>query len=70
MNSFLFFSKQSKSELFPKMKLKLSKLKQKFSRPLICRVCGDIARGVNFAVITCVSCKMFFRRHAQSQLVR
>jgi hypothetical protein len=67
MNSFLFFSKQSKSELFPKMKLKLSKLKQKFSRPLICR---DIARGINFAVITCVSCKMFFRRHAQSQLVR
>jgi len=52
------------------MKLKISKLKQKFSRPLICRVCGDIARGVNFAVITCVSCKMFFRRHAQSQLVR
>ena len=37
--------------------------------PSICLVCGDIARGVNFAVITCMPCKMFFRRHARSDLV-
>lgn len=38
--------------------------------PLICRICGDKARGLNFSVISCMSCKMFFRRHAQSSLVR
>ena len=32
--------------------------------PLICRICGDIARGLNFDVITCMSCKAFFRRNA------
>jgi hypothetical protein len=37
--------------------------------PSICRVCGDIARGVNFAALTCMPCKMFFRRHARSDLV-
>jgi len=31
--------------------------------PLICLVCGDIARGINFDVMTCMSCKTFFRRH-------
>jgi hypothetical protein len=32
--------------------------------PLICLVCGDVARGLNFDVITCMSCKAFFRRNA------
>jgi len=32
--------------------------------PLICQICGDIARGINFEVMTCMSCKAFFRRHA------
>jgi hypothetical protein len=32
--------------------------------PLICLICGDIARGFNFDVMTCMSCKTFFRRHA------
>lgn len=39
-------------------------VKQTFRSPLICRVCGDVARGLNFDVLTCVSCKAFFRRHA------
>jgi ribosomal protein L37AE/L43A len=32
--------------------------------PLICQICGDTARGINFDVMTCMSCKAFFRRHA------
>jgi hypothetical protein len=32
--------------------------------PLICQICGDRARGINFEVMTCMSCKAFFRRHA------
>ena len=32
--------------------------------PLICLICGDVARGMNFDVMTCMSCKIFFRRHA------
>ncbi|UJR36653.1 hypothetical protein I4U23_029370 [Adineta vaga] len=32
--------------------------------PLICQICGDRARGINFDVMTCMSCKAFFRRHA------
>ncbi|UJR09463.1 hypothetical protein I4U23_013701 [Adineta vaga] len=35
---------------------------------LICRICGDVARGMNFGVITCMSCKAFFRRHALKNL--
>ncbi|CAF1290109.1 unnamed protein product [Rotaria sordida] len=31
--------------------------------PLICLVCDDIARGINYDVMTCMSCKIFFRRH-------
>ncbi|CAF2799503.1 unnamed protein product [Rotaria sp. Silwood2] len=52
------------------MNLEHSKFKQKVSSPLICRICGDIARGLNFSVISCMSCKMFFRRHAQSSLFK
>ncbi|UJR36656.1 hypothetical protein I4U23_029373 [Adineta vaga] len=32
--------------------------------PLICRICGDVARGMNYNVKSCVSCKAFFRRNA------
>ena len=32
--------------------------------PLICLICGDKARGINFNVMSCMSCKTFFRRHA------
>jgi len=31
---------------------------------LECRICGDIARGLNFNVMSCMSCKAFFRRNA------
>jgi len=37
--------------------------------PLICEICGDVARGLNFNVVTCVSCKVFFRRNAYRQQV-
>jgi hypothetical protein len=37
--------------------------KRTFGLPLICRVCGDVARGINFDVMTCMSCKIFFRRN-------
>jgi hypothetical protein len=30
----------------------------------LCRVCGDTATGYNFNVISCESCKAFFRRNA------
>ncbi|ULT81222.1 hypothetical protein L3Y34_011241 [Caenorhabditis briggsae] len=33
-------------------------------RQKTCRVCGDHATGYNFNVITCESCKAFFRRNA------
>ncbi|CAF1156922.1 unnamed protein product [Rotaria sordida] len=39
-------------------------IKHSSYRSLICRVCGDVARGNNFQVITCMSCKSFFRRNA------
>jgi hypothetical protein len=29
-----------------------------------CRICGDKAIGYNFDVVTCESCKAFFRRNA------
>ncbi|CAF0806497.1 unnamed protein product [Adineta ricciae] len=32
--------------------------------PKLCLVCDDFARGMNFDVLTCMSCKAFFRRHA------
>ncbi|VDK82298.1 unnamed protein product [Litomosoides sigmodontis] len=32
-----------------------------------CKVCGDRATGCNFSVITCESCKAFFRRNANRQ---
>jgi ribosomal protein L37AE/L43A len=29
-----------------------------------CHVCGDVARGLNFNVMTCMPCKTFFRKNA------
>ena len=36
----------------------------------ICRVCGDKAVAHNFDVITCESCKTFFRRNARKTQAR
>ena len=36
----------------------------------ICRVCGDKALGYNFSVVTCQTCKAFFRRNAMLEKVR
>ncbi|VDM55106.1 unnamed protein product [Angiostrongylus costaricensis] len=36
----------------------------------ICRVCGDKAFSYNFNVITCESCKAFFRRNANKREIR
>lgn len=46
------------------MDLQRSISRRSMYSPLICQICGDIARGMNFDVITCMSCKAFFRRHA------
>lgn len=48
--------------------------KQRLSKDIfhpckVCRVCNDVARGLNYNVMTCVSCKTFFRRNAYRQLV-
>jgi hypothetical protein len=32
---------------------------------LICVICGDHAIGFNYDLLTCASCKAFFRRNAQ-----
>ncbi|CAF0907449.1 unnamed protein product [Rotaria sp. Silwood1] len=39
-------------------------------KQLLCVVCGSIARGFNFGAITCMSCKIFFRRNAFTNLNR
>jgi len=44
--------------------------KRSLHSTLICLICGDVARGMNFDVMTCMSCKAFFRRHALRSLVR
>jgi hypothetical protein len=37
--------------------------------PILCSICGDKARGNNFDVLSCVSCKSFFRRHGLIDIV-
>ncbi|CAF1118568.1 unnamed protein product [Adineta steineri] len=46
------------------MEERKNQLKEKCHSILICRICGGIARGMNYGVITCMSCKTFFRRNA------
>jgi len=36
----------------------------KKSADWICAICGGKAYGYNYDVVTCPSCKVFFRRHA------
>lgn len=38
-------------------------------KPLICVICRSTARGFHFGVISCMSCKMFFRRNALTNIV-
>ena len=37
--------------------------------PNICRICGALAKYLYCDVITCQSCKMFFKRNAQREQV-
>jgi hypothetical protein len=46
--------------------MKLSKK----SDGLICAICGDQAIGFNYDVLSCPSCKAFFRRNANQPPVR
>jgi len=43
--------------------------KRNCNLPLVCLVCGDTARGINFNVMSCMSCKTFFRRHGSRHKV-
>lgn len=42
----------------------------KKSSEMICAICGDKAIGFNYDVLSCASCKAFFRRNANQDLVR
>lgn len=36
-----------------------------YNKPnMFCRICGDKAFSKNYGVLTCSSCKVFFRRHS------
>jgi uncharacterized protein YcbK (DUF882 family) len=48
--------------------LKAVKTRKK-SSDLICIICGDRAIGYNYAVLSCASCKAFFHRNGQQDLV-
>jgi hypothetical protein len=37
---------------------------------MICVICGDHGIGFNYDVLSCASCKIFFRRNAYQNLVR
>ncbi|UJR29829.1 hypothetical protein I4U23_017372 [Adineta vaga] len=45
---------------------KMTKMTKKLT-DLVCVICGDHAIGFNYDVLTCASCKAFFRRNAQHQ---
>jgi hypothetical protein len=36
---------------------------------MICTICGDHAIGFNYDVLSCASCKAFFRRNANQNSV-
>lgn len=46
------------------------KASKKKSSTSLCEICGDKAIGFNYDVLSCASCKAFFRRNAQHSLVR
>lgn len=48
---------------------KPSKIARK-SLEMICGICGDRAIGFNYDVLSCASCKSFFRRNAHQDIVR
>ena len=47
----------------------VSRRKHRFEGEKICKVCGDKAVAFNFDVISCESCKTFFRRNANKAQV-
>ncbi|CAF3275792.1 unnamed protein product [Rotaria sp. Silwood2] len=49
------------------MKIRKSVENHTSTTPKACRICGAEARGFNFNVITCMSCKSFFRRNAHKK---
>lgn len=42
---------------------------QKTSNNMICKICDDHAIGYNYDILSCASCKIFFRRNAHLDLV-
>jgi hypothetical protein len=36
---------------------------------MVCTICGDQAIGFNYDVVSCASCKAFFRRNASQNSV-
>ena len=63
-------NKNSRSSLSKKKRRKkiLSKGNNDKSN-LQCLVCGDVAKGVNFNALSCLSCKAFFRRNGKRLLL-
>ena len=62
--TFFSYSRCERAQDITASKLSMLLNKRTAGLPLICLVCGDVARGINFDLMTCMSCKAFFRRHA------
>lgn len=52
----------SRFQLFAFVSLFSSPLRQPTSTAKVCLVCGDEASGCHYGVVTCGSCKVFFKR--------